>query len=113
MTYFLNTYNYLFFFTGQHGVKMAEVKCSNKETVISAEFHPMDPGLIVTCGKGHVNFWHLGLVFSIKLTDPLTQISQLPGRVFSPSDIWKKLSQPLLLHFPFGMGTYVHHTKYY
>ena len=25
----------------------------------------------------------------------------------------KKLSQPLLLHFPFGMGTYVHHTKYY
>ena len=37
---------------------------------------------------------------------------QLPGRVFSPSDIWKKLSQPLLLHFPFGMGTYVHHTKY-
>ena len=47
---------------------MAEVKCSNKETVISAEFHPMDPGLIVTCGKGHVNFWHLGLFFSIKLT---------------------------------------------
>ena len=71
VTYFLNTYNYLFFFTGQHGVKMAEVKCSNKETVISAEFHPMDPGLIVTCGKGHVNFWHLGLVFSIKLTEPL------------------------------------------
>ena len=51
------------FFTGQNGVKMAEVKCSNKETVISAEFHPMDPGLIVTCGKGHVNFWHLGLLF--------------------------------------------------
>jgi len=46
-------------YQGQHGVKMAEVKCSNKETVISAEFHPMDPGLIVTCGKGHVNFWHL------------------------------------------------------
>ena len=38
--------------------------------------------------------------------------SQLPGRVFSPSDIWTKLSRPLLLHFPFGMGTYVHHTKY-
>jgi hypothetical protein len=33
-------------------------------------------------------------------------------RVFSPSDTWKKLSQPLLLHFPFGMDTYVHHTKY-
>ena len=27
--------------------------------MISAEFHPLDPGLIVTCGKGHVNFWHL------------------------------------------------------
>ena len=36
--------------------------------------------------------------------------AQLTGRLFSPSDIWKKLSQPLLLHFPFGMGTYVHHT---
>ena len=39
--------------------------------------------------------------------------SQLTGRVFRPSDIWKKLSQPFLLHFPFCMGTYVHHTKYY
>ena len=39
-------------------------------------------------------------------------ITQLPGRVFSPSDIWKKLSHPLLLHFPFGMSTYVHHKKY-
>jgi hypothetical protein len=38
--------------------------------------------------------------------------TQLSGRVFSPSDIWKKLSQPLLLHFSFGMGTYVHHAKY-
>jgi hypothetical protein len=38
--------------------------------------------------------------------------AQLPGRVFSPSDIWKKLSQPLLLHFPLGMGTYVNKTKY-
>ena len=38
--------------------------------------------------------------------------SQFTGRVFRPSDIWKKLSQPFLLHFPFGMGTFVHHTKY-
>ena len=51
------TISYLF--AGQQGLKIAEVKCSNKETVISAEFHPMDSGLIVTCGKGHVNFWHL------------------------------------------------------
>ena len=42
----------------------------------------------------------------------LPSVPQLPCKVFSPSDIWKKLSQPLLLHFPFGMGTYVHHTKY-
>ena len=42
-----------------------------------------------------------------------THIAQLPGRVFSQSDTWKKLSsQPPLLHFPFGMGTYVHHAKY-
>ena len=27
--------------------------------MISAEFHPLDPGLIVSCGKGHVNFWNL------------------------------------------------------
>ena len=38
--------------------KIAEAKCSNKETVVAAEFHPLDPGLILTCGKGHVNFWH-------------------------------------------------------
>ncbi len=41
------------------GQKIAEVKCSHKETVIAAEFHPLDPGLIVSCGKGHVNFWTL------------------------------------------------------
>ena len=26
---------------------------------MAAEFHPLDPELIVTCGKGHVNFWTL------------------------------------------------------
>ena len=39
-------------------------------------------------------------------------ISQLPGRLFSPSDISKKLSHPFLLHFPIGMGSYDHHAKY-
>ena len=29
-----------------HGKKLAEVKCSNKETVVAAEFHPLDPELI-------------------------------------------------------------------
>ena len=38
--------------------------------------------------------------------------AQLPGRLFSPSDISKKLSHHFLLHFPIGMGFYDHHTKY-
>ena len=29
-----------------HGKKLIEVKCSNKETVVAAEFHPLDPELI-------------------------------------------------------------------
>ena len=38
--------------------------------------------------------------------------TQLPGRLFSPSDISKKLSHHFLLHFPIGMGSYDHHAKY-
>ena len=38
--------------------------------------------------------------------------SQLPGRLFSPSDICKKLSHHFLLHLPIGMGSYDHHAKY-
>ena len=30
----------------------------------------------------------------------------------SLSDKWKKLSHPILLHFPFGLGTCVQHAKY-
>ena len=37
---------------------------------------------------------------------------QIPGRLFSPSDICKKLSHHFLLHFPIGMGSYDHHAKY-
>ena len=40
------------------------------------------------------------------------QESQLPGRLFSPSDISKKLSHHFLLHFPIGVGSYDHHAKY-
>uniref|UniRef100_A0A665TWS9 EMAP like 2 n=1 Tax=Echeneis naucrates TaxID=173247 RepID=A0A665TWS9_ECHNA len=36
--------------------QMADVKCSN-DSVLAAVFHPMDPNLIVTCGKSHINFW--------------------------------------------------------
>ena len=46
-------------YQGNQAKKISEAKCSNKETVIAAEFHPLDSGVIVTCGKGHVNFWHL------------------------------------------------------
>ena len=38
--------------------------------------------------------------------------TQLPGRLFSPSDISKKLSHHFLLHFPIGMGFYDHQAKY-
>ena len=38
--------------------------------------------------------------------------TQLRGRLFSPSDICKKLSHHFLLHFPIGMGSYDHHAKY-
>ena len=39
-------------------------------------------------------------------------LAQLPGRLFSPRDICKKLSHHFLLHFPIGMGSYDHHAKY-
>lgn len=29
------------------------------DTVVAAEFHPLDRHCIVTCGKSHVNFWVL------------------------------------------------------
>lgn len=32
---------------------------STSETVIAVEFHPMDRDIIVTCGKGHICFWHV------------------------------------------------------
>jgi hypothetical protein len=38
--------------------------------------------------------------------------TQLPGRLFSPSDISKKLSHRFLLHFWIDMGSYDHHAKY-
>ena len=38
--------------------------------------------------------------------------TQLPGRLFSPSDISKKLSHHFLLHFWINIGSYNHHEKY-
>jgi len=40
------------------GFKQMESKCSS-ETVVAVEFHPMEDGSIITCGKGHVNFWQI------------------------------------------------------
>jgi microtubule-associated protein-like 1/2 len=40
------------------GHKITETKCST-ETVVAAEFHPLDGTTIVTVGKGFVNFWQL------------------------------------------------------
>ncbi|NWU94971.1 EMAL1 protein, partial [Upupa epops] len=38
--------------------KLADVKCSN-EAVFTADFHPTDTNVIVTCGKSHLYFWTL------------------------------------------------------
>lgn len=43
---------------GERGTKITETKCST-ETVVAAEFHPLEAGVIVSIGKGHVNFWQL------------------------------------------------------
>jgi len=29
------------------------------DTVVAAEFHPLDRNCIVTCGKAHISFWTL------------------------------------------------------
>ena len=58
------------------------------------------------CGTLHkFVFFFLFLFFSL-------HFSQLPGRQFSLSDTWKKLSQHILLHYPFGISTNDHNAKY-
>jgi hypothetical protein len=37
-------------------------QCSN-ETVVAVEFHPLDPGIIITCGKGRKLVRHFGFPF--------------------------------------------------
>ena len=37
--------------------------------------------------------------------------AQVPGKLFSPSDISKKLSHQFLLHFWIDMGSYDQHSK--
>ncbi|KAG1674246.1 echinoderm microtubule-associated protein [Nymphon striatum] len=32
---------------------------STSDTVLAVEFHPMDRDIIVSCGKGHICFWHV------------------------------------------------------
>ncbi|KAG8279172.1 Echinoderm microtubule-associated protein-like 1 [Homalodisca vitripennis] len=43
---------------GDKGYKVTETKCS-VDTVVAAEFHPLDRNCIVTCGKAHISFWAL------------------------------------------------------
>nr|XP_023029644.1 echinoderm microtubule-associated protein-like 2 isoform X2 [Leptinotarsa decemlineata] len=43
---------------GDNGYKITETKCS-VDTIVSAEFHPLDRNTIVTCGKSHIGFWSL------------------------------------------------------
>ncbi|XP_076314388.1 echinoderm microtubule-associated protein-like 2 isoform X6 [Tachypleus tridentatus] len=43
---------------GEKGHKITETK-SSSDTVLAAEFHPMDRYALVTLGKGHIHFWGL------------------------------------------------------
>jgi len=43
---------------GERGHKITETKCST-DTVVAAEFHPLEGKTIITVGKGFVNFWQL------------------------------------------------------
>ncbi|XP_050301345.1 echinoderm microtubule-associated protein-like 2 isoform X3 [Anthonomus grandis grandis] len=43
---------------GENGHRITETKCS-VDTIVSAEFHPLDRNTIVTCGKSHIAFWSL------------------------------------------------------
>ncbi|XP_046142601.1 echinoderm microtubule-associated protein-like 2 isoform X9 [Osmia bicornis bicornis] len=43
---------------GERGTKVIETKCS-VDTVVCAEWHPLERTHIVSCGKGHVSFWTL------------------------------------------------------
>lgn len=42
----------------QRGHRVTETKCS-VDTVIAAEFHPLDRNSIIVIGKGHIAFWTL------------------------------------------------------
>lgn len=42
----------------ERGTKVTETKCS-VDTVVCAEWHPLEKNQIVSCGKGHVSFWSL------------------------------------------------------
>ncbi|XP_048515690.1 echinoderm microtubule-associated protein-like 2 isoform X3 [Athalia rosae] len=43
---------------GDRGMKLTETKCS-VDTVVCAEWHPLERNQIVTCGKAHISFWSL------------------------------------------------------
>lgn len=43
---------------GENGRKITETKCS-VDTVVAAEFHPLDRNQIITIGKNHIAFWTL------------------------------------------------------
>ncbi|XP_043215504.1 echinoderm microtubule-associated protein-like 2 isoform X3 [Amphibalanus amphitrite] len=42
----------------QKGAKLTENKAS-AETVVDVQWHPLDRGVLMTCGRQHVNFWLL------------------------------------------------------
>ena len=72
--------------------------------------------IVVTSSVSHSHHSHENVATKKKIGRKGEKIgeiwAQLPGRLFSPSDISKKLSHHFLLHFPIGMGSYDHHAKY-
>ena len=87
-----------------HLLRAKKLKVNYKDLHANTALH-----LAAQNGQLGVSFGDLNFYGS---EEPILPKPQLPGRLFSPSDICKKLSHHFLLHFLIGMGSYDHHSKY-
>ena len=60
----------------ESGARVAATKCYG-DLVFAAEFHPIQPNLMVTCGKQHIIFWHV---------DPVSQHLVKRSGIFDAAD---------------------------
>lgn len=65
---------------GENGYKITETKCS-VDTVVSAEFHPIDNNCIVTCGKTHIAFWSIQINGNLFKRNGIFEIRDRPRYV--------------------------------